>query len=165
MDNGDLISLLGSLVTAYVAINIFGKWKEQKGSEVVANESRELIKDLLLLVQILGYLKSNKYEENEIINKCKEFMEVNTDIVKKNLYLKSIINDTKLEKSVSEYNNKNIEIRDLIEESISKNQLVKIKESLFKEYGDKAFYLVNILKPYTIYRKDIKFKKDKPKSA
>ena len=42
MDNGDLLSLLGSLITAYVALNIFGKWTSQKGSEVVAIEAKEV---------------------------------------------------------------------------------------------------------------------------
>lgn len=42
MDNGDLLSLLGSLITAYIALNIFGKWKSQKGSEVISIHAKEI---------------------------------------------------------------------------------------------------------------------------
>lgn len=42
MENGDLLGVLGSLITTYVALNIFGKWKSQKGSEVVAIEAKEV---------------------------------------------------------------------------------------------------------------------------
>lgn len=46
MDNGDLLSLLGILVTSFVALRIFNKWTSQKASEVVANEAKQFIINL-----------------------------------------------------------------------------------------------------------------------
>lgn len=50
MDNGDLLSILGTLVTALIALHIFSNWKNQKGSEVVAIEAKEIFS---LIEQIL----------------------------------------------------------------------------------------------------------------
>ncbi|MBP8063677.1 MAG: hypothetical protein KAY38_01545 [Acinetobacter sp.] len=91
MDNGDLLSLLGSLITAYIALNIFGKWKSQKGSEVVAIEAKEIFSLIekipsklnTVLGDMLKMTIDNKVPNDFDTKNFKEFMEVNVEIFKR----------------------------------------------------------------------------------
>ena len=91
MDNGDLLSLLGSLITAYVALNIFGKWTSQKGSEVVAIESKEVFsliekipsKMNIVLGDMLKMTIDNKVPNDFDPINYQEFMGINVDIFKR----------------------------------------------------------------------------------
>ena len=91
MDNGDLLSLLGSLITAYVALNIFGKWTSQKGSEVVAIEAKEVFsliekipsKMNIVLGDMLKMTIDNKVPNDFDPINYQEFMGINVDIFKR----------------------------------------------------------------------------------
>lgn len=91
MDNGDLLSLLGSLITAYVALNIFGRWKSQKGSEVVAIEAKEVFsliekippKNNKVLEDMLKMAIDNRVPNDFDPKNYQEFMEINIDIFKR----------------------------------------------------------------------------------
>ena len=91
MDNGDLLSLLGSLITAYIALNIFGKWKSQKGSEVVAIEAKEIfslierlpVKQNAVLGEMLEMVMNDKVPNDFDPKNYQGFMELNVDIFKR----------------------------------------------------------------------------------
>lgn len=90
MDNGDLLSLLGSLITAYIALNIFGKWKSQKGSEVISIHAKEifiLIEELpknmnIVMEDMLAMVVQQKVPNDFKEERYNDFMYKNLHIIK-----------------------------------------------------------------------------------
>ena len=67
-----LLSWTSTMFATIALLYTFNSWREQKGSEVIANEAKDLIKDITQNISILGdiiYEYSNLTIKNEKIRK------------------------------------------------------------------------------------------------
>ncbi|MHA3068777.1 hypothetical protein ACX1N4_07330, partial [Acinetobacter sp. ANC 3789] len=84
----NLASKFIPLITPIVAIYIFKKWKKQKGSEVIANESKEAIKDLLELSVInFNIVFGGSKSRAELESKLSKFKEISEKAHRAMLFL------------------------------------------------------------------------------
>lgn len=152
------------LITPIVAIYIFKKWKKQKGSEVIANESKEAIKDLLELSVIntnivFGGSKSKTELESKLL-KFKEiaekshramlFLTTDQDIDKLDLLLPNYYQYT--ESIYHSINNvvacsNDMQVLQFMQLEMTKQNTLRLNECINK--------LISILYPYSVYKKTI----------
>lgn len=75
-----LVALIGAGIPSIVAWQIFKSWREQKGSEVVANEAKRLLVDLAELISLSKKMNSNTLLDDQIQKALKSF-NFQTDII------------------------------------------------------------------------------------
>lgn len=160
----DLATKFIPLITPIVAIFIFRKWRKQKGSEVIANESKEAIKDLLELSVINQNIvfegSKNKAELESKLSKFKEVSEkahramlfINTDqkVVKLGqllpdyfIYKESVYHPMKSVISSSD----EMQIVEFMQLEATKQNALRLNECITN--------LINVLHPYSVYKKTI----------
>ncbi|MDO6643820.1 MULTISPECIES: hypothetical protein [Acinetobacter] len=160
----NLASKFIPLVTPIVAICIFKKWKKQKGSEVIANESKEAIKDLLELSVInLNIVYEGSKSKTELESKLSRFKEVSEKAHRAMLFLNTDQNVVKLGQLLPEYfiNKESVyhpiknvvgcsdemQIVEFIQLEGTKQNTLRLNKCIDK--------LITILYPYSIYKKTI----------
>lgn len=91
MDNSTLIGLLGTLIGVYVALHIFNQWTKQKGSEVIANEAKEIfnliekipLKMNIVLEDMMKMSIHNKVPNDFDQERFMNFKTINVEIIKR----------------------------------------------------------------------------------
>lgn len=141
--------IVASLIASGTALWISNKWNKQKGGEVVANESKQVIKDLLEMVKILNFIKSDMYERKDKEIEFKKFKVLYDSTVIGILYMDDCIIVDGLKLKLKDLTNAGNEIK-------IRNDL-----SYVSNFSVSAINLVNLLNPYSIYISPCKFKSKK----
>lgn len=153
--------IIAALIASGTAWGISNKWNNQKGSEVVASEAKQTIKDLLEVIKIVNYIKSGSYDERTDKEQFDRFELLFESIVPSILYIDDCIHIDDLKTNLFEFTS---DVNELIKLKRNnsfnfnsekyKNRLDSVIDSLSQHGMD----VVNILHPYSIYRKKFKFK-------
>lgn len=160
----DLASKLIPLITPIVAICIFRKWKNQKGSEVIANESKEAIKHLLELSVInLNIVFEGSKSKLELESKLLTFKEISEKAHRAMLFLNTdqsveglgqLLPDYFIYKETVYHPIKNVvgnldemQIVEFMQLEGTKHNALRLDKCITK--------LINILYPYSVYKKTI----------
>lgn len=160
----DLASKFIPLITPIVAICIFKMWKKQKGSEVIANESKEAIKDLLELSVInQNIIFESSKSKAELEAKLSKFKEVSEKAHRAMLFLNADQKIVKLGQLLPNYfvykesvyhpmksvigNSDEMQIIEFMQLEATKQNALRLNECITN--------LINVLHPYSIYKKTI----------
>ncbi|MEG0687005.1 MAG: hypothetical protein RR425_06930 [Erysipelotrichales bacterium] len=149
----------------------FNSWRDQKGSEVIANECTEITKNLSIGYSEFKNICDYPYYMNrdDAIQKLKE-LKILLNKNKRELYfIRSSIEDDNLELIFSDFIKDELYIYSTLEYCLTNNKeihlyLDKIKHinnNHLNRYLITVNNLIGILRPYSLYKKDIKFKEDK----
>ncbi|MGQ1276548.1 hypothetical protein [Acinetobacter baumannii] len=158
-----------TIIAARVAWNISEEWKNQKGSEVIAEEAKEVIKLLLdnifnstALINNVG-LNSNIDQERFIF-----LRDQSNEIIRRTLFIDACVYIEGLRDSIDNYNRNNKVILNnlhtMIYESFTDEQFIILKvdqELRDKAHSQYCFELIKRLQPYALYRHKFIFKKVK----
>lgn len=160
----DLASKFIPLITPIVAIYIFKKWNKQKGSEVIANESKEAIKDLLELSVInLNIVFEGSRSNVELESKLLKFKEISEKAHRAMLFLNTERNVEKLDSLLPDYFIYKESVYHPIKNVVSCSDGIQVVQFLQLE-GTKQNTLrlhecidklISILYPYSVYKKTI----------
>lgn len=162
IDWNELIKIVTPFVIAFAVYHV---WHNQKGKEVIANEARELIKDLLEYITCLirlTHVVPRTYEE--LVEEVNQIKTLKLKIFRSVHYFDECMKDESLEKILSEYFDKDSLVeekmmfmsRNLVLTSFKKD--LTLTEDKIKELVKVGEKLIVELKPYSIYKKRFKFK-------
>ncbi|MDM1783385.1 hypothetical protein [Acinetobacter bereziniae] len=156
-----MVALIGAGIPSLVAVLIFFKWKNQKGSEVIANEAKQMVKDLLEQIKLIMFMNEGRYEIEEHEEQFLKFKALFEKSVIDITYVEDCIYVKELELKFRSYTKHGNEIIKLKSKNTldfdNPNFIDKLKTET-KKFSEFAMDLVNLLKPYSIYHKDFKFK-------
>lgn len=145
-----------------VAIYLYKKWHDQKGKEVIANESKKLIKDLSelsLINQSLRYEGSKNKED--LLNKIMKFNNLSNESSRSLLFINKSISNHDLENLVSDFNTRKDRIYNTIYNTVNNSvdvfQIINFIQSEFftKDINDFNLAIENIVTivhPYSLYK-------------
>lgn len=153
--------LIGPIVSIGIARFVYVKWHEQKAKEVLANEARQCIKDLLEMIKIINFLKERKYDLAEHEKEFAKFKSLFEQSIINIMYLKDCVEIGNLGKQLNKFTEPgNLIIKLKTNNSWDydePNFLENLNYNIFL-FSDAAIILVNTLKPYSIYIKEFKLK-------
>lgn len=156
-----LVALIGAGIPSLVAFYIFYKWKYQKGSEVVADEAKQTIKDLLEIINISYQMNSYSASSESNAKKFKDFEILSEKILRSSLFIDECIMIDNLKLELDKFNKLCWEVKDVgLEYDPVKNHK-EFKDKLSGKVGyigSTGIELVNILIPYSTYQKEFVFK-------
>lgn len=168
-DEATASSLLGWSAAMFATIALlytFNSWRNQKGSEVIAIECKDVFKDIIEssrnLININGYLSLNPSKdmkikiENEIIL----FETAHSNIYRISLFLDAIIIEENLGNRIEDYYKKYLKIKTLLsfEMKMYGTNGISNRKELIDEYLLSTKKLTDILKPYVLYQISPRFK-------
>ncbi|AOA57589.1 hypothetical protein [Acinetobacter larvae] len=161
IDWGAIATLFAAFIASATALYISNQWNNQKGREVVADESKHAIKDLLELIKIAYFIRASEYnilEYESNFNRFKGLAEtislsilyLDDSVDMKNLaisyqHLFSVVDRIIALKNSDHWNDQHPEF--LAEIDLTVEQL-----------KTEAMNVINILGPYSAYRVEFKFK-------
>ncbi|MBE9400447.1 hypothetical protein IQR32_03655 [Acinetobacter albensis] len=154
--------ILASAVAATTALYISNKWKSQKGGEVVANEAKQTIKDLLEIINISYHMNSYSASPEMIAEKYARFVILSEQILRSSLFINECIVIDNLNFKLNEFNEICWAVKGIGLESDPVRNHNEFKNKLAGKVGyigSLGMSLVKILRPYSVYQKDFKFKK------
>lgn len=167
-------TLIGAVIASRVAWCISKQWKDQKGSEVIANETKELIKDITQSISLLGniiYDDTNSTIKNEnIISNFLNIKRLDLEIHRKIYFIENTIIFYNLDKIYKDFNILNSSIIDSLGYRIDNNDFKEYEryrpllEEKYIKLCDLSDNLIIKLSPLSLYREEIKFK-EPPKSV
>lgn len=144
----NFVSAGATVFAGGAAIWIFFQWRGQKGSEVVANEARQSIKNILEMTKIVSSIRPGEYfgslNQSQLERLNILFEMTISDI----LYLDDCIVVDGLKIEINEF----AEIANKVRKKSSSDLLA------IGLFGKHAINLVNILRPYSIYAVKFRFK-------
>ncbi|MNR86960.1 hypothetical protein D3C72_178190 [compost metagenome] len=168
-----LVQLISTFITATVALYIFFNWKKQKGTEVIANESKEAIKELLDMVYIASKLEGYKYHQedlSQIKNHLEKFSTTGDLVIKRLYFINQSIDVKKLKDSIDNYQLNEIGLINHHDKCIkdpflrpnlsstNKQKNTASKNIYFTQFIINADIIISLLQPYSTYRSTPKFK-------
>ncbi|MFW6464473.1 hypothetical protein [Acinetobacter baumannii] len=164
-----LLSFFATLYAARVAWKISKEWNNQKGHEVVAEEAKESIKQLLDNIFNSTALINNVGLNSNIDQKRFIFLrDQSNEIIRRTLFIDACVYIEGLRESIDNYNRNNKVILNnlhtMIYESLTDEQFVILKvdqELRDKAHSQYCFELIKRLQPYALYRHKFIFKKVK----
>ena len=152
-----IASLIATGIASFTALYISRKCSKQKGAEIIADESKQVIKDTLEMVKIINYIGSGSSKKDDLKD-LDVFKKLFESVVINTAFIEDSIIDNSLKISFSLFSKKSIPINKMI--SAQKIEVGDTNLSpLISEFNEAAISLVNVLNPYSIYRKPCKFKK------
>lgn len=146
-------TLLASLIASSTALYISNKWKGQKGGEVVANEAKQTIKDLLEIIRIVGYITSDNTTPEQHSDYFKAFKSLYESVVRSSLYIDNCVEIEGFKDQMNEFFE---HCRSLLWVDSEYKENFKKKSGYI---GSTGITMVNILIPYSIYQEKFKFRK------
>lgn len=152
---------IATTVAAIIALHISNKWSKQKGGEVVADEAKQTIKDLLEIISISYNMNSYAASPELIAEKLKQFELLSEQILRSSLFIDECIVIDNLKFKLNEFNEICWAVKDigLKLDPIKNNEAFKNKLNGKVGYiGSKGVAMVNILIPYSTYQKKCIFK-------
>lgn len=156
--------LVASLFAACVALYISNKWNKQKGSEVIANEAKQTIKDLLEIINISFHMNSHTASPESIAEKFKEFEILSGQILRNSLFIDECIVINDFNSLLTKFNELCWEVKDVgLEYDPVKNHK-EFKDKLSGKVGyigSEGISMVKILIPYSTYQREFVFKRKK----
>jgi hypothetical protein len=170
----DQLSICATFFGALVALIIFNQWRKQKGSEVIANEATEIVKNLALSLDDTRYLFNYPFYTNK--ENALQRLESLKLLIKKNkrelLFLRASIEDKLLDSFLDVFlnceNSLIIDIEYLISCHKDHDFLKQIDSKKSKEldnYSNHLDNLITIVRPYSLYQKKVVLKKHLAKNA
>lgn len=170
---GSIAGAGATLIATIVAICIFKQWRNQKGSEVIANEANEIVKNLSVLHENIKYITTHSINKNYALSMFKDIEDLSNKNKRELLFLKASIVNENLEKLLDnflkhergllitiEYSLKiHSNINDFLNEMMENKRIGELK--LYTVYLDD---LITIIRPYSLYKERVFFKDHKPKS-
>lgn len=171
-DEATASSLLGWSATIFGTIALlytFNSWRDQKGSEVIANECTEINTNLSISYDDFLYIcKYPFYTDRDSAIKALSDLEIKLDKIKRELYfIRSSMIDDNLESIFDPFLDKQKEFYIKLKICLIDNkeitsylhEIQKVKEECLFPYNKLLNELISILRPYSLYKKNIKFKK------
>ena len=152
-----LVALIGAGIPSVVALFVFLKWKDQKGSELIASESRQVIKEALELVKIINYIGHGFYENEDLEIEIEKFLNGFESVVINTAYIEDCLIDDELKENLSIFSHKSLEFKNAITKE-KKRAGDKGLNKVIKDFNEGAANLVNTLNPYSTFKKTCKFK-------
>lgn len=155
-------TLLASLIASSTALFIANRWKNQKGAEVVANEIKNTIKDLLEIINISYHMNSYTASPELIAEKLKQFELLSEQILRSSLFIDECIVIDNLKLKLNEFNELCWAVKDIGLESDPVRNHNEFKNKLAGKVGyigSSGIGMVNILIPYSTYQEKFIFKK------
>ena len=169
----DILDIGATLFTAFVALWIYKSWREQKGSEVVANEANQLSKDLLSKIHNTEVLISKiiKHDSNIDLSHL-TLLEIGyTDTLRRMLFIHTCIVINDFDDDIERFQSSNEElikeICNVIE--LKKNSTILKVENhkkilSIKKYNTECIMkIIKKLQPYTVFKNKITLRKIDPK--
>lgn len=161
MDTGDLLSILGTLITGLIALHIFNQWKSQKGSEVLAIEAKEIFS----LIEQIPPKKNEVFEDmmkmsihNNVPNDFDKerfigFRAINVDIIKRSELIKFKNKHKDTLKFIEIFNESYREFASYYHQSnpINLDELLKSEQKYKMSYEE----LKKDMYEYSLYKKTI----------
>lgn len=136
-----LLSWSATMFATIALLYIFTNWRDQKGIEVIANVSKDTIE---LLFNKISCQSTHQYYNDEIF--ISKYLDMNTEILKKLLFINECTENNLLKEKITELNIKN--------DSLLKNLDNQSERSI---NNSTCLSLIKLLKPYALYRSDIKY--------
>ncbi|WP_336754643.1 hypothetical protein [Acinetobacter sp. USHLN143] len=156
-----LIALIGAGIPSFVAWRIFKNWRGQKGAEVIANEAKQNIQDILEIIKVVGLIRKKSFDSERSKN-FGDFNRLYESVVRSSLYIDDCVEIKDFRKSIDEFFDCCLNFKRF--ESLYRHHA---QESKFVEHVDgeinviqiKGVNIINTLIPYSIYQKKFKFRK------
>lgn len=159
-------SAIAGFVGAGVALFISQQWKDQKGSEVIANEAKEVIKELLDFStkqqNFIHFMTQFKEIDSDNFTRLQD---QNSDIYKRLVFIENSIDIKNFKKTIFDYNLINQKIfKDIsqVPDVIIADEYKKLIEKigLQREFNlSKCLQLTDLIRPYALYQTKFNFKK------
>jgi hypothetical protein len=175
-DKGTATNLMIWSATLFPSIALlytFNSWRDQKGSEIIANEANEIVKNLSVLHENIRYIRIHSQNKNDALFMLKDIERLSNKNKRELLFLKASIIDEDLENFLDiflkhernllikiEYYLRVHTINDFLDEMIQDERLEELR--LYTYYLDN---LIIVVRPYSLYQNPVFLKKHKPKSA
>lgn len=171
IDWKSLATLISPIITGTVALFIFFNWKNQKGTEAIALESKETIKELLNLVYISGKLESTPSytsERGSIEFEVNQFFSVVDVVIKRLYFIDNAIIEPELKiftENFQDYQSSFIKFHNRrtyrlvpLTNLLSADPIPSPNYRSFEEYKSNIDNILQILQPYSTFQKTPKFK-------
>lgn len=110
---GSILGAVATLIAAGVALYIFTQWKNQKASEVVANEAKYAINELFEINRIFLELVNFHFDNsNELRGKLINFISASYNTLAKLTFIQNTIldKDGSIEESIAEFHKITVEL-------------------------------------------------------
>jgi len=173
--NWELASKFIPLVTGIITIGVAGfvyhVWHKQKGKEVIANEAKEAIKELLELLNIhmklinkiriscdidvtvhekINEKMESLYRKLYFIESCMEIENLNEYITKSQIFIK------KIDETIDTLHNyKKVNSADM---AIEREKYISILIEYSGSYYNYSDLILDTIKPYALYKKKYNFR-------
>lgn len=161
VDWGAVATIAAALIASFTAIYIYFQWKNQKGAEVIANEAKQNIQDILEIIKVISLIRQKSFDSERSKN-FGDFNRLYESVVRSSLYIDDCVEIKDFKKSIDEFFDCCLKFKRF--ESQYRHHA---QESKFIEHVDgeinviqiKGVNIVNTLIPYSIYQKKFKFRK------
>ena len=154
--------IFAALIASGTALYISNKWNKQKGAEVVANEAKQTIQDILEIINISYQMNSIVASPDFNAEKFKQFELLNEQILRSSLFINEciVIDDFKL--LLDEFHQQCLSVKDIGFEFDPLKNNKKFKDELVdkaRNVGRSGSIMADMLIPYSTYQKEFIFKK------
>ncbi|MDC4427996.1 hypothetical protein NQ647_03370 [Acinetobacter baumannii] len=159
-----VLRLVQIIVPIGIAIFVYQVWHDQKGKEVVANEVKELLKNILEEITIVSMLRYETQKNMESINEKIERLNILTQVnMRSALFIGECLDEDGLKEIFEKYNTKSTDNYVLLRENALKVkspkeylQINNLSETKLNEFKQPTENVLNKISPYAIYRKKFK---------
>lgn len=161
----NVLKILPALITSFTALYIYTKWYRQKGSEVIAGECKEILKNILD-VRVISY-KVMTYDLNtqEIKDELDKIKELSEGYKKSLLFVSNSIEDEQITQEAHNFFKIEYEFYENVvkyfKQTNGQYYLINEKTELVKCYerfNSQSEIILNIVSPLATYRKSVRFK-------
>lgn len=160
----DVLTISAYLIPIILVIGAYNQWRMQKGTEVVANEAKQTIKELLEIINISYLMNSYKASPESNAEKFKEFKLLSEKILRSSLFIDECVAIDDFRSLLNEFNGLCWEVKDIGLEFDPVRNHREFKDKLSGKVGyigSQGDAMVKILIPYSTYQKDFIFKTKK----
>lgn len=165
VDWGAISSIAAALIASGTALYISNKWSKQKGGEVIATESKQVIKDILELVKIINYFENGpKKKDEDLEAEFEKFVNGYDFVVINTAFIEDCLVDDDLKVNFDSFSVSSLKVKRIIKEN-NKRPGDKELARAVHEFNIEAIKLVNTLNPYSTFRKGCKFKLKKKSTS
>ena len=158
----DVLTISAYLIPVALVLEAYNAWRDQKGTEVIANEAKQTIKDLLEIINISYYMNSYTASPELIAEKLKQFELLSEQILRSSLFIDECIVIDNLKFKLNEFNELCWAVKDIGLEFDPVRNHNEFKNKLAGKVGyigSSGMCMVKILLPYSIYQDKINFRK------
>ena len=161
VDWGAISSIAAALIASFTAIYIYFQWRNQKGAEVIANEAKQNIQDILEIIKIVSLIR----QKSSALERSRNFIDFNRlyeSVVRSSLYIDDCVEIKDFKKAIDEFFNcclKFKEFESLYRDYAQDSKFIAHVDSEINLIQIRGFNIVNTLIPYSIYQKKFKFRK------